>query len=78
LLEYTNLACLFFCGEYTDLSCLGNEKWLSPREQLWAPSGTHFHQFVVPVVIHFRLDCTYIKLAAMCLRADVQSLDTCE
>ncbi|TVU05691.1 hypothetical protein EJB05_48867 [Eragrostis curvula] len=53
-------------------------KWLSPREQLWAPAGTHFHQFVVPPIIRFRRDCTYGKLAAMRLPAHVQGLGTCE
>ena len=53
-------------------------KWLSPREQRWAPPGTHFHQFVVPPIIGFRRDCTYGKLAAMRLPADVQGLGTCE
>ncbi|KAF3339211.1 protein ECERIFERUM 3-like protein [Carex littledalei] len=53
-------------------------KWLSPREQMWAPSGTHFHQFVVPPIISFRRDCTYGKLAAMRLPDDVQGLGTCE
>ena len=53
-------------------------KWLSPREQRWAPAGTHFHQFVVPPVIEFRRDCTYGKLAAMRLPKDVQGLGCCE
>ncbi|EES04629.1 hypothetical protein BDA96_04G069200 [Sorghum bicolor] len=53
-------------------------KWLSPREQRWAPSGTHFHQFVVPPIIGFRRDCTYGKLAAMRLPKDVQGLGSCE
>ncbi|XP_072963927.1 very-long-chain aldehyde decarbonylase GL1-2-like [Typha angustifolia] len=53
-------------------------KWLSPREQRWAPSGTHFHQFVVPPIISFRRDCTYGKLAAMRLPKDVQGLGVCE
>ncbi|KAL6661571.1 hypothetical protein ACP70R_000955 [Stipagrostis hirtigluma subsp. patula] len=53
-------------------------KWLSPREQLWAPAGTHFHQFVVPPILRFRRDCTYGSLAAMRLPADVQGLGTCE
>ena len=53
-------------------------KWLSPREQRWAPAGTHFHQFVVPPVIEFRRDCTYGKLAAMRLPKDVQGLGSCE
>ncbi|KAK4410677.1 Very-long-chain aldehyde decarbonylase CER3 [Sesamum angolense] len=49
-------------------------KWLTPREQYWAPSGTHFHQFVVPPIIPFRRDCTYGKLAAMRLPDDVEGL----
>ncbi|RLN03563.1 protein ECERIFERUM 3-like [Panicum miliaceum] len=49
-------------------------KWLSPRDQLWAPAGTHFHQFVVPPILRFRRDCTYGKLAAMRLPDDVQGL----
>ncbi|KAL5229949.1 hypothetical protein ABZP36_028725 [Zizania latifolia] len=53
-------------------------KWLTPRQQTWAPAGTHFHQFVVPPVIGFRRDCTYGKLAAMRLPADVEGLGTCE
>ncbi|KAL6656046.1 hypothetical protein ACP70R_006872 [Stipagrostis hirtigluma subsp. patula] len=53
-------------------------KWLSPREQRWAPPGTHFHQFVVPPIIGFRRDCTYGKLAAMRLPKDVRGLATCE
>uniref|UniRef100_A0A0E0E4K0 Very-long-chain aldehyde decarbonylase CER1-like C-terminal domain-containing protein n=1 Tax=Oryza meridionalis TaxID=40149 RepID=A0A0E0E4K0_9ORYZ len=53
-------------------------KWLSPREQRWAPAGTHFHQFVVPPIIGFRRDCTYGKLAAMRLPEDVEGLGTCE
>lgn len=53
-------------------------KWLSPREQRWAPPGTHFHQFVVPPIIGFRRDCTYGKLAAMRLPKDVQGLGSCE
>ncbi|XP_062192132.1 very-long-chain aldehyde decarbonylase GL1-1-like [Phragmites australis] len=53
-------------------------KWLSPLEQLRAPAGTHFHQFVVPPITRFRRDCTYGKLAAMRLPADVQGLGTCE
>ncbi|KAJ0984929.1 hypothetical protein J5N97_003285 [Dioscorea zingiberensis] len=53
-------------------------KWLSPREQRWAPPGTHFHQFVVPPIISFRSDCTYGKLAAMRLPNDVQGLGMCE
>ncbi|KAK1630926.1 hypothetical protein QYE76_005241 [Lolium multiflorum] len=53
-------------------------KWLSPREQRWAPSGTHFHQFVVPPIMEFRRDCTYGKLAAMRLPKDARGLGSCE
>ncbi|ONK69677.1 uncharacterized protein A4U43_C05F25570 [Asparagus officinalis] len=53
-------------------------KWITPREQYWAPPGTHFHQFVVPPIIGFRRDCTYGKLAAMKLPEDVQGLGMCE
>ncbi|KAG7023416.1 Protein ECERIFERUM 3 [Cucurbita argyrosperma subsp. argyrosperma] len=53
-------------------------KWITPREQSWAPSGTHFHQFVVPPILAFRRDCTYGDLAAMRLPDDVQGLGYCE
>lgn len=53
-------------------------KWATPREQYWAPSGTHFHQFVVPPIIPFRRDCTYGKLAAMKLPDEVEGLGSCE
>nr|XP_043636086.1 very-long-chain aldehyde decarbonylase CER3-like isoform X2 [Erigeron canadensis] len=53
-------------------------KWTTPRQQRWAPPGTHFHQFVVPPVFEFRRDCTYSKLAAMRLPDDVQGLGVCE
>ncbi|GLJ44153.1 hypothetical protein SUGI_0921120 [Cryptomeria japonica] len=53
-------------------------KWISFREQNWAPCGTHFHQFVVPPIFQLRRDCTYGKLAAMELPADVEGLATCE
>ncbi|KAJ8500047.1 hypothetical protein OPV22_010599 [Ensete ventricosum] len=53
-------------------------KWISPREQRWAPPGTHFHQFVVPPIIGFRRDCSYGSLAAMRLPKDVEGLGSCE
>ncbi|KAF2310375.1 hypothetical protein GH714_008264 [Hevea brasiliensis] len=52
-------------------------KWITPRQQWWAPKGTHFHQFVVPI-LSFRRDCTYGDLAAMKLPDDVQGLGSCE
>lgn len=53
-------------------------KWITPREQSWAPSGAHFHQFVVPPILSFRRDCTYGDLAAMRLPDDVEGLGSCE
>lgn len=53
-------------------------KWITPREQRWAPPGTHFHQFVVPPVLQFRRDCTYGELAAMRLPKDAEGLGCCE
>ncbi|KAM7252570.1 hypothetical protein ACFE04_008079 [Oxalis oulophora] len=53
-------------------------KWITPREQSWAPTGTHLHQFVVPPVLPFRRDCTYGDLAAMRLPEDVEGLGCCE
>ncbi|KAE8687153.1 Protein ECERIFERUM 3 [Hibiscus syriacus] len=53
-------------------------KWITPRQQNWAPSGTHFHQFVVPPILAFRRDCTYGDLAAMRLPDDVEGLGSCE
>ncbi|XP_021895251.1 protein ECERIFERUM 3 [Carica papaya] len=53
-------------------------KWITPREQSWAPAGTHFHQFVVPPILAFRKNCTYGDLAAMRLPEDVEGLGSCE
>ncbi|GKA56798.1 eceriferum 3-like protein, partial [Tanacetum coccineum] len=53
-------------------------KWTTPREQRWAPPGTHFHQFVFPQVFELRRDCTYSKLAAMKLPHDVEGPGSCE
>ncbi|KAM7267728.1 hypothetical protein ACFE04_009894 [Oxalis oulophora] len=53
-------------------------KWITPREQSWAPTGTHFHQFVVPPILSFRRDCTYGDLAAMRLPEDVEGVGCCE
>ncbi|KAL5973902.1 Very-long-chain aldehyde decarbonylase GL1-3 [Asimina triloba] len=49
-------------------------KWLPLTAQMWAPPGTHFHQFVVPPVSPYRSDCTYGELAAMKLPNDVEGL----
>ena len=44
---------------------------------MFAPSETHFHQFVVPI-LQFRRDCTCGDLAAMRLPRRVQGLGSCE
>ncbi|CAN1329587.1 Very-long-chain aldehyde decarbonylase CER3 [Linum perenne] len=53
-------------------------KWITPREQNWAPKGTHFHQFVVPPILSYRSDCTYGDLAAMRLPDDAEGIGSCE
>lgn len=63
---------------YVELQTWIIGKWTTPREQRWAPPGTHFHQFVVPTIIPFRRDCTYGPLAAMKLPDDVEGLGICE
>ncbi|XP_076921909.1 very-long-chain aldehyde decarbonylase CER3-like [Bidens hawaiensis] len=78
-LENQNFLCQvteFQSAEHCKTWILG--KWAMPREQRWAPPGTHFHQFVVPPVFEIRKDCTYGKLAAMRLPDDVQGLGVCE
>jgi hypothetical protein len=54
-------------------------KWTWAKEQQYAPPGTFFHQFVVPVIQEVRKDCTYGQLAGMVLPSmDVKGLRTCE
>lgn len=53
-------------------------KWTWAKDQQFAPPGTFFHQFVVPVIQEVRKDCTYGQLAGMCLPKDVKGLRTCE
>ncbi|KAG0623686.1 hypothetical protein M758_3G193600 [Ceratodon purpureus] len=54
-------------------------KWTWAKDQQFAPPGTFFHQFVVPVIAEVRKDCTYGQLAGMFLPSqDVRGLRTCE
>ncbi|KAL2632944.1 hypothetical protein R1flu_004423 [Riccia fluitans] len=53
-------------------------KWATPKEQSYAPSGTHFHQFVVPPLEPARKDCTYGTLAAMQLPKAMKGVRSCE
>jgi len=77
------LLCKCKCTEFGEFKYMFAQtwivgKWLTPREQSWAPAGTHFHQFVVPPILKFRRNCTYGDLAAMKLPKDVEGLGTCE
>jgi len=53
-------------------------KWTWAKDQQFAPPGTFFHQFVVPVIPEVRKDCTYGQLAGMVLPKDIIGLRTCE
>lgn len=53
-------------------------KWAGYGDQKWAPSGTHFHQFTIPEIFHFRKDCTYGALAGLKVPSDLKGMNTCE
>lgn len=76
VISYTNDDWNGFNENYKQTWIVG--KWITPWEQSWAPSGTHFHQFVVPPILPIRRDCTYGDLAAMRLPHDVEGLGSCE
>ncbi|PPS03894.1 hypothetical protein GOBAR_AA16743 [Gossypium barbadense] len=69
---------LYLCRRHVRVLIWIAGKWITPWEQRWAPSGTHFHQFVVPPILASRRDCTYGDLAAMRLPEDVEGLGSCE
>ena len=52
-------------------------KWLTEKEQSYAPAGTHFHQFVVPPIEEYRKDCTYGLITQIYLPRDVKNLNFC-
>ena len=52
-------------------------KWLSRREQSFAPPGAHFHQFVVPPITEYRSDCTYGKISQINLPKDTKNMHSC-
>ena len=52
-------------------------KWLTEKEQGYAPPGTHFHQFVVPPVEEHRKDCTYGQITQIYLPKDTKNLHFC-
>ena len=53
-------------------------KFCNPKEQALAPSGTTFHQFVVPPLPESRKDCVYTDLPAFKLPEDAKDFKTCE
>eukprot|EP00526_Cylindrotheca_closterium_P005305 CAMPEP_0113623458 /NCGR_PEP_ID=MMETSP0017_2-20120614/12067_1 /TAXON_ID=2856 /ORGANISM="Cylindrotheca closterium" /LENGTH=620 /DNA_ID=CAMNT_0000533407 /DNA_START=16 /DNA_END=1878 /DNA_ORIENTATION=+ /assembly_acc=CAM_ASM_000147 len=53
-------------------------KFCSEKDQGIAPSGTTFHQFVVPPLQEFRSDCVYTDLPAFALPVDTKYFKTCE
>ena len=52
-------------------------KWLTEKEQSYAPPGTHFHQFVVPPIKEYRKDCTYGLITQIYIPRDVKNLHFC-
>ena len=53
-------------------------RFCSPKEQSVAPSGTTFHQFVVPPLKEARSDCVYTELPAFAMPGDAKDFKTCE
>ena len=53
-------------------------KWLSKKEQSYAPPGTQFHQFVVPPITEYRShDCTYGNISQINLPKDTANVHAC-
>ena len=61
-----------------DVDCWIVGKHLSAAEQRAAPSGTTFHQFVVPPIAETRPDCSYTELPAFRLPKEARGLRSCE
>ncbi|MCO5609607.1 hypothetical protein L7F22_063837 [Adiantum nelumboides] len=54
-------------------------KWAGYHAQQRAPPGTHFHQFTLPSIIHFRKDCIYHDSVGIRLPVKlVQGVNSCE
>lgn len=54
-------------------------KWAGYHAQQRAPPGTHFHQFTLPPIIHFRKDCVYHDSVGIRLPEKlVQGVNSCE
>lgn len=54
-------------------------KWAGYQAQQRAPPGTHFHQFTLPPILHFRQDCVYHDSVGIRLPEHlVQGVNTCE
>lgn len=53
-------------------------RFCNSKEQAIAPSGTTFHQFVVPPLEETRSDCVYTSLPAFAMPKDTKDFKTCE
>lgn len=53
-------------------------RFCNRKEQAIAPSGTTFHQFVVPPLEETRADCAYTSLPAFRMPKDTKDFKTCE
>ena len=61
-----------------DCDCWVVGRFLSAAEQAIAPTGTTFHQFVVPPLDEVRKDCRYTSLPAFTLPKAAQGFKSCE
>jgi hypothetical protein len=53
-------------------------KFCKEKEQVIAPAGTTFHQFVVPPLQEYRKDCVYTDLPAFAMPKDAKDFKSCE
>jgi len=60
------------------VSCRVVGRFLTREEQMTAPKGTTFHQFVVPPLDELRADCVYTKLPAFTLPETAAGFKSCE
>ena len=53
-------------------------KWAGYKDQMWAPSGTHFYQFTLPKITEIRKDCKYGDSSALKLPDTAKGVNSCE
>ncbi|KAH7444183.1 hypothetical protein KP509_02G068700 [Ceratopteris richardii] len=75
--KYLVRATKYEAGQNTKTWIIG--KWAGYHAQQRAPTGTHFHQFTLPPIIHYRRDCTYHDSVGIRLPDKfVQGVNSCE